>query len=986
MLALLLLLGMIPRGGDVPSGPPAPHLDDRPGEQWHLSARTSWRGFQKRWGGRWGVRWDERNATPRFLWAPGLPARDGAALVADVARLAGIDAAGLTVARTTKHDDRVITQWTRSWRGAPVEGDQIATVAIRGRIAAIWVQLTPIALGSPPRPGELILPIPPKGDARLVRRSTERGLVVYRDRSGAVVYRYDPRLYGTIDHTYEERTYGDSLVSGAARAITLTDAGGATAVTADDGSHGLAGPLDAWLDGPTVGITINGAAIHATAEADATLAAGSDIPYAAATGLHHFHVVWDWLADRWPTHRWIGSRVPLDVEQATGSCNAFYSSGTLNFFPAQDGVCNDLGRIADVVYHETGHGIHEYILAAGTFASDVSEGSADYIAATILGDPVLAPNAWTDGGYIREIDTDKAWPTDATGEPHNDGEIWSSFWWNLRGDWGADAADALFLRALEQGPTLTDAYEAVLVGDDDDGDLTNGTPHACDLMDRLAHHGLGPGPIGAVMFDHTPLGPQASAAEGYDVDFQLYDLLPDCSGLDESSVALYYTVGDAPVPSTGGPDEEPDTGDTGADTGGPPPPDTWADWESVPLTNDATGWHGTIPRQPATSHVRYFIQARSDDGTQVARADGGDEAAVYSFWVGDRRTFWCEDFEAGLEGWTHGVQGTGTVDEWVAGTPTGTGVWDPDVPIDGTTHAATVLDGDYAPNNAEYLTSPLIDASVHGPMLLLTYQRWLTVEDGRYDHAELHTADRLVWANSATASGNTHHLDVGWTSQEIPLADLLDGTGSVRLTWSLSSDQGLEYGGWAIDAVCLADLADVSRHYRVTDLEASDDADVVAVSWTQPWMKPLAATVLVRKAGGWPTGPEDGLIVDVDFFPTPGEARSVVDPDASAGETFYYALFAAGTDARNWYTAVVDGENADMGGVPAPPDDTGDTADTDDTDLPGDTARDTGGPPADDVPDDEPGCGCVTGGADGIGVGLLALGAAVATARRRRRC
>ncbi len=992
MFGLLLLLGMVPPvadslplgGAPVASGPYAPHLDNDPATQWHLgAARASWREFQQVWPGRWGVRWDPRNATPRFLYAPGVPADRAAALVADVARLGRVPAEELRLARTTKHDDRVIRQWTRTWRGAPVEGDQVAVVAIGGRIAAVWAQLTPLSLTplslrDAPRAGERVLPGVDKGSPRLVRRATEGSLVVYRDRSNAVVHRYDPRAYGDLSSTYEERTVGDALLTGPARAVTLTDTSGATDVSADDGGHALSGPVEALLDGPTLAVTDNGAQLRVTTTADGTIAADTDIPYAAATVLHHFHVVWDWLGDRWPTHAWLGSRVPADVRKTPGSCNAYYTSGTINFFPAEPGSCNDLGRIADVVYHEVGHGIHEYILAAGTFAGDVSEGSADYIAASILDDPTLAPNAWADGSAIREIDTDKRYPDDVVNEVHADGLIWASFLWNLRTDWGADAADALFLGALEQGPTLTDAYEAVLVSDDDDGDLTNGTPNACELMERLAVHGLGPGPIGVVAFDHTPPGAQSSWAEGYEVSFTLADLLPDCGGLDEDSVALWYSAGNAPVPEGTGPAAS-DTGDTG----GAEEIDTWAPWRSVSLIRAGDTWTGTIPRQVAASRVRYFIQAASDDGTQVARADGGDEEAVYSFWVGDRAIVWCDDFEGGLDAWTHGVTGTGTTDEWAVGTATGAGAWDPDAPVDGLNHVATVVDGNYEPNNAQMLTSPVISVGVPGPMTLLSYQRWLTVEDALYDHADLYLGTRRAWGNAFSPSGSNHHLDVAWTAHELPISGLLEADGSTQLTWTLSSDQGLEYGGWAIDEVCVVTLADVPGHYRVRDLVATDAAEDVAITWSQPWMAPLSATVLVRSADGYPTGPDDGLILDVDFSPQPGEGRLVVDTDAQPGEVFYYALFAAGTNDEDWQLLVVEGENADVGGVPEEPGpvDTAepeDTAPPEDTDVP-DVDEDED---ADPVPEDETGCGCATGGGDALP--LLGVGAALLVGRRRR--
>ncbi len=973
MLGLLLLLGMVPPGGDIASGPPAAHLATDPATQWRLGTRASWRAFQAEWPGRWGVRWDPRNATPRFLWAPGVPASQADALVADVARLAGVDPAELVPARTTKRGDRVIRAWTRAWRGAEVEGDQVAVVTIRGRIAGVWVQLTPVTLGEAPRAGETVLPAPPRGAPRLVRRGEEGGLVVYRDRAGRVVHRYDPRLYANVTHTYEERTVGDALVSGPARQITLTDADGATAVTADDGSHALAGSVDALLDGPVLGVTLNGAPVRAST--DGELAGGDDIPYAASTVLHHFHVVWDWLGDRWPTHAWLAERVPADVEQP-GTCNAYYTSGTVNFLREQPGACNDLGRIADVVYHEVGHGIHEYILAAGTFASDVSEGSSDYISATILDDSTLAPNAWVDGGAIREIETDKRYPDDIVNEPHTDGLVWASFLWNLRADWGADATDALFLGTLEQGPTLTDLYEAVVLADDDDGDLTNGTPNGCELMERLAEHGLGPGPIGVVRFDHEPLGPQSSWAEGYEVRFVLADLLPECSGLDESSVALWYSVDGTPIPAVPGSSPEAgdtaDTGDTGdtTDTGDADP---WAGWASVPLTRDGGEWVGVVPRQLAGTEVRYFLQAASTDGTQLVRTESGEEDGAYHFWVGDRAVVWCADFEAGFGEWTHG----GTVDEWVTGAPVGGGSWDPDLPTEGASHAATVLDGDYGPDNNQWLQSPVIPVGTPGPMTLLTYQRWLTVEDALYDRAELAANGVRVWGNARSPGGSEHHLDVAWTAHELPIEPLLDAEGDTQLTWTLQSDAGLEFGGWAIDGVCVVTLDDVPGHYRVRDLVATDDADEVTITWTQPWIEPLSATVLVRKAGDWPTGPDDGVILDVDFAPKAGEARLVVDTDAMEGETFHYALFAAAGDDADWHLAVVEGENADRGGVPAPPEDTGDTADTD---TPTDTSEPDDAAPEPEKPDDAGGCGCDTGTTGAAWLGLLGL----ALVRRRR--
>ena len=96
----------------------------------------------------------------------------------------------------------------------------------------------------------------------------------------------------------------------------------------------------------------------------------------------------DWLADRWPSHSWLGEKVWANVDISSGTCNAYYTSGTINFFVGSSSRCYNFGQVADVIYHEVGHGIHHYILTGGTFAGDVSEGSADFVSATLTNDAV----------------------------------------------------------------------------------------------------------------------------------------------------------------------------------------------------------------------------------------------------------------------------------------------------------------------------------------------------------------------------------------------------------------------------------------------------------------------------------------------------------------------------------------------------------------------------------------------------------------------
>lgn len=991
MLPLLLLLGVAPVTDETPVGPPAPHLAHTPAVQWRLQAQPAWRSFTTRWGGDWGVRFDERTGLPRFLWVPGVDLANAEALARDLAALAGVAPEDLVPGEPHSAAGRTWLRYGRTWHGAEVLGDEILLVAQGGRIGGAWVRLTPLHLSARPKPGEVVLPLPMVREGTvatgvrpaLARMAREGSQVVFRDRQGRELHRYEDRRHGTLTVRHEERTVGDALVDHPARGVTVTGSAG-TEITGDDGSHTSTGSIRVDLEGPDLVIYAGGAGIRVSGEEDLVLEAGSNVSWATGDVLHHFRTVWDWLALRRPDHRWLGSQVQAYVDLTSSACNAWYSSGTIAFYTEYAGYCNNFGRIADVVWHEVGHGIHHYILEGGTFAGDVSEGSADYVSATLNDDSVLAPDAWAWGGYIREIATDRVYPDHITGEVHNDGLVWGSFLWNLREAWiaemgeeaGVEATDLLFLETLAQGPTLTDIYEAVILADDDNGDLSDGTPHACALADLLDQHGLGPGPIGVVVFDHEPVEAPASSAEGYEVGFDLYALTADCADLDEGSVALWYQVDPEPMVRPA-----PDTGDTG-DTG-----EVREGWTRLPLTRSGNTWTGTIPRQPATALVSYYMEASSSDGTQTVTTHGGRAEDLYRFRVGDRADIWCEGFEEGAPGWTHGAgtpsapdtSGTYT-DEWTVGPPV-EGTFGPSAAWAGVNVAGTALGTTYGNNNAQYLRSPELDLAGRGPMLMLAYRRWLTVEDGIYDHARVLAGSDVLWENPASEDGTLHVLDTAWQLHELDL-----DPEPVRLAWTLQSDPGLEFSGWALDEVCVVELADVAGHYRVDDLQATRAAGPVQVSYSVPWMVDLKRIVVVKRQDRWPTSPWDGTVLHDHPQPVPGEEVRLEDPEVGIGEVAYYVAFTLGGGA--WNGEVVWGENAARGAYrrtwdtsgptdtgEAPPGDTGE-APPEDT---GDGSDDDGaGPPA--ATRQPPPCGCATGGAWGWG---WSLALAVVALRRR---
>lgn len=994
-LPLSFAFAFTSEGGSLPAGPPVVHLERTPAAQWRFSSSVGANSLRDLWGAQTHLRWDERNATIRFAGFSGVAEADADLLASDLASVSGVDPEELSLVGITErhrgNGTRQYLRYSRQFRGVNVLGDEILLVVTNGRIGAAWVRLTQISPRLAPVEGEVILP-DARGFGRLATEERLGPVVRYLDRRGTLLLAYDSRRFGSLSVVHDEFTVGDPLVTHAARRVGVEADDGTSDRTDDSGVHSLETSASAVLSGDELRVLQSGASIRADVEAEDELVGGEDLSLSAAAMLHHFWEVRDWVEGYWPTLAWLPEQVRADVDLNTGSCNAYYTGGTINFY-AENEACNATGRIASVIYHEYGHGIHDYIRAGGSFASDVSEGSADYVSATLLDDPEISRGFYVDGSSIRELDTDRVYPADMIGESHNDGLIWGSFLWNLRSLWadtesdGVAMTDLLFLEALEQGPELTDLMEAVLVADDDDGDWTNGTPHDCELLALLDVHGLGPGGLGVTELSHTPIEAQASATSGYTIDAVLSRAFESCTGSPELEVAVYYSTDESvSLPLADG-------------TG-------FENWSRLALTSsDDLNYRVKIPRLPANSVVKYFLGLESTDGSAASYSHRGVEEDAFRFWVGDQKQLTCVDFESGASGFVHGggipwEGSTEGVDEWSVGTPAGTGAYDPDEAYSGSSILTTGMDIEYLANNATYLQTPTVDLTSAGMMRLLTYRRWLTVEDAKYDQSRivaLDAAGQLVsglWSNPATTGGTTHLLDLDWTERSHSLANLLGTTGSrsepLAFGYSLRTDGGLEYGGWALDDWCVTELNDPPAHYRAANLVVSwtdpgtGEPEGVGVAWNTPWIRPLSTTVLVRKEGGWPLDLDDGVILDLDLAPRAGETKSIVDelPGLDRGTTWYYALLAVGRDGGDdLYLDVVEGENGaaltfaelDTGSVDTAEIDSGETDDSADPEP--ESPTDTGEEPSSND------CGCSSGSAP---LSAVAAGFALLGLRRRR--
>jgi len=182
------------------------------------------------------------------------------------------------------------------------------------------------------------------------------------------------------------------------------------------------------------------------------------------------------------------------------TCNAFWDGLAINFFRAGSG-CANTANIADVIYHEYGHGLTDFQYRPFPQPSgDMHEGFSDYLAATVTNQSLIGRGFFGPGTWLRNTENSRVYPApECGGEPHCVGEAIAGALWDMRqnliGSFGQGAgvalADSLFHYARYGHSILfPDYFIDILLVDDDDGDLSNGIPHAEEICEGFENHGL----------------------------------------------------------------------------------------------------------------------------------------------------------------------------------------------------------------------------------------------------------------------------------------------------------------------------------------------------------------------------------------------------------------------------------------------------------------------------------------------------------------
>lgn len=662
---------------------------------------------------------------------------------------------------------------------------------------------------------------PKEKDARLVwevrwETQTPRGkwvaFVDAQTRRVWNVYNEVRYLDGTLHAEHDIRTIGDGLTVSALSELNIlgeeyrTDFDGLYSVAEEDIPEDS--PLTIWLNGrrsQVYNIAGDEATFEVTGGEQVWTSTEDTLPELDQYVFQNH--IYEW-ANLWApqiSNNWTRSTVYVNEDDV---CNAYFD-GELHFYRKGSG-CNNTGRIADVSYHEWGHGFHYYNLLSGEYDGSMSEGIADSVAFFQTEDNIMAPNFGTNGAYIRDVEPNYAYPDDIVNEVHQDGLIFAGavwdWWQQLRGDMGEESAYEtvvpVFVLGLRGGPTIPTVFDEFIFADDDNADLSDGTPNQCSLIEAFALHGLGPnGGAGLLSLIHEDLGNQVSGSLSIEAD--IVQFAEQCLSVTPEEATVHFSW------------------------------DGGLSWEEEPLTLANELIEGEIPKYLDSGVVQYYVEMEDTEGNRTTVPADGDRHP-FAFYVGELEEVYCNDFEADDGGFTHTLlagEDREGADDWQWGTPTGLG-GDPDTAASGDNVWGNDLggevngqqyNGEYQNGKHNQLLSPSFDVSEYEE-IVLTYDRWLSVEDGFYDQATITMNGEAVWYNHASSEniGDEHHQDQQWQNHSILLD--VDDSGEAQFSWEIISDRGLTMGGWTIDNVCVYGVPKIVE----TPLDGEDDEKMFA--------------------------------------------------------------------------------------------------------------------------------------------------------------
>ncbi len=497
---------------------------------------------------------------------------------------------------------------------------------------------------------------------------------------------------------------------------------------------------------------------------------------------------------------------PANVNQSS-TCNATWSGSAVNFRAEAGGCVNS--SYSSVVLHEMGHWMNDRY-GSGNGSDGFGEGNADVFSLYILDDPIIGKDFFGPGSEIRDAENANTYcGSGCYGQVHADGEVHMGALWNVRTNLkntygvaaGGTLASTLFnawMNAYDDGTITPLNLEHWLTLDDDNGNIDDGTPNYDDINDGFVQQGFPSYVLPFVQISNV-IEPTDTQSEVGPYTVQA-DLVAQFNP-PLATATLYYRV-----------------------NGG-------AFLQTSMTSVGGNSYAGDIPGQPSPAAVEWYIEAADSNANGNVYPDGAP-GLLSKFEIGVKQIYYSEGFEGGVTGWTHGL--TQNQDDWQYSAETGATngsfgkAGDATFAYEGTQIYGNDLgsssfngfswNGFYQDDTANWLRSPSIDLSA-ASNARLRFQRWLTIEDAVFDQAEVFVDGTRVWVN-ATGSDT---IDTSWVEVDVDIS-AFDGDPDVTLEFRLTSDGGVNFGGWNIDAIEILSLEASGPGGRVTYCTAGTSA------------------------------------------------------------------------------------------------------------------------------------------------------------------
>jgi hypothetical protein len=357
-----------------------------------------------------------------------------------------------------------------------------------------------------------------------------------------------------------------------------------------------------------------------------------EFPRAEVNAYIHCNIVRDYILQFNPDYPGAATQFeyPIQVNHA-GECDGGWSGTTLSIgiarasLPESPNDCPNEAH-STLVYHEYGHQLVNW---GGSGQNQYGEGMSDAIAVLVTDQPLFSIGHFGDcDEAVRSAENDRQYPCCC--EPHFCGQILSGSVWDTREELlktnpstYREIISSLTINSilLHLGTSLTPAITIdFLTLDDDNGDLTDGTPHYNEIATGFGNHNMDAPPLTYLDFQFAGGLPDfVDPAGGAAIDFSVQSEL---GALQPGSVQFLVDTGEGFVGATVNP-------------------------------VDADSFTALFPSSTCGEYVRYYFIAQTTDGLSVSEpATAPTEAFEALSASGAAAALFTDDMESGFGGWT----------------------------------------------------------------------------------------------------------------------------------------------------------------------------------------------------------------------------------------------------------------------------------------------------------------------------------------------